>query len=225
VYSGGVAGTLNKWGVPSFGAGYNSSQGIFYNVGNNPRVYPGQEAALQRQFAAVSAQTQAMIAGERQQQAISEAWYYSIPFIGDFMRAGRDHAQGNYLSMVNNMCWGALWFVPELGGARGTTAAAKTGTTVVGETMDRVIQASSEIPGSKILNTMPQFTGTADQITSQMMQYNRQWILNEMRSGNTILDIGLDINRADRSIFYQMEQNMIKNYQILHPGSLNIVKP
>jgi RHS repeat-associated protein len=141
VYSGGVAGTLNKWGVPSFGAGYNSSQGVFYNVGNNPRVYPGQEAALQRQFAAVSAQTQAMIAGERQQQAISEAWYYSIPFIGDFMRAGRDHAQGNYLSMINNMCLGALWvFTDGVGGevnsiARGTEAA-KTGTNLVYEGLD-----------------------------------------------------------------------------------------
>lgn len=72
---------------------------------------------------------------------------------------------------------------------------------------------------------MPTFTGTADQITSQMMQYNRRWILNEMRSGRTILDIGLDAGRADRSIFYEMEQNMLRNYQKLHPGSLNIVKP
>jgi len=72
---------------------------------------------------------------------------------------------------------------------------------------------------------MPSFTGTADQITSQMMQFNRKWILNEMRSGRTIIDIGLDANRADRSIFYQMEQSMMKNYQIIHPNSLNIIKP
>ena len=39
------------------------------------------------------------------------------------------------------------------------------------------------------------------------------------------LDIGRDLNRANPSIFYQMEQNMLKNYQKLHPGSLNIVTP
>jgi RHS repeat-associated protein len=74
VYSGGVAGTLNKWGVPSFGVSYNSYKGFGYKAGNNPYVYPGQEAALQRQFAAVSAQTQAMIAGERQQRGAEMAW-------------------------------------------------------------------------------------------------------------------------------------------------------
>jgi RHS repeat-associated protein len=102
---------------------------------------------------------------------------------------------------------------------------AKTGTTVIGETKKRVSTTAAEIPGAKTLNTMPNFTGTADQVTSQMMQYNRQWILNEMRSGRTILDIGADANRARPSIFYQMEQNMLKNYQLLHPGSLNIIKP
>jgi hypothetical protein len=102
------------------------------------------------------------------------------------------------------------------------TGAAESGTTVIGEGMARVEAAASKIPGSKILNDMPKFTGTADQVTSQMMQYNRQWILNEMRSGRTILDIGLDVNRTNPSIFYQMEQNMLKNYQILHPGSLII---
>ncbi|KIO76862.1 hypothetical protein TH53_12190 [Pedobacter lusitanus] len=114
-----------------------------------------------------------------------------------------------------------------LKGVAGTevSVAANSGTTVIGETMKRVSTAASEIPGARTLNTMPNFTGTADQVTSQMMQYNRQWILNEMRSGGTILDIGADVNRATPSIFYQMEQNMLKNYQVLHPGSLNIVNP
>lgn len=58
--------------------GYNSSQGGFYYVGNNPRVYPAQEAALQRQYAGVTAQTQAMISGERQQREESQAWNNSI---------------------------------------------------------------------------------------------------------------------------------------------------
>jgi len=37
--------------------------------------------------------------------------------------------------------------------------------------------------------------------------------------------LSTDLNRAIPSIFYQMEQNMLRNYQKLHPGSLNFVKP
>ncbi len=50
-----------------------------------------------------------------------------------------------------------------------------------------------------------------------MMRYNRKWILDQMRSGRKIIDIGPDPNRAVPSIFYQMEQNMVKNYRKLHP--------
>ncbi|WP_367916644.1 hypothetical protein [Leadbetterella sp. DM7] len=91
--------------------------------------------------------------------------------------------------------------------------------------MARVEAAASKIPGAKILNDMPKFTGTADQVTSKMMQYNRKWILQQMRSGKSILDIGLDPMRKTPSIFYQMEQNMLKNYQKLHPESINVIKP
>ena len=103
--------------------------------------------------------------------------------------------------------------------------AAKEGMTIVGEGMARVEAAAAKNSGSVILNNMPSFTGTADQVTSQMMQYNRQWILNQMRSGRTILDIGLDANRAQPSIFYQMEQNMMRNYLKLHPNAFQIIKP
>lgn len=48
-----------------------------------------------------------------------------------------------------------------------------------------------------ILNNMPKFAGTADQVTSQMMTYNRQWILQQMRSGRPILDIGLDASQSE----------------------------
>jgi len=96
-------------------------------------------------------------------------------------------------------------------------AGANKGVTVIGEGMGRVEAAASKIPGSVILNDMPAFTGNVEQVTSQMMQYNRQWMLDQLRSGNTIIDIGIDINRAQPSIFYQMEQNMIKNYRFLHP--------
>jgi RHS repeat-associated protein len=101
----------------------------------------------------------------------------------------------------------------------------ESGQTIVGEGMSRVEAAAANNPGSVILNDMPAFSGTSEQVTSKMMQYNRQWILDQMRSSRPILDIGLDLNRATPSIFYQMEQNMMKNYQILHPGSLKIIKP
>ena len=91
------------------------------------------------------------------------------------------------------------------------------GVTVIGEGMARVESIASKIPGAKTLKDMPVFIGTTYQRTSQMMQYNRTWLLKEMRSGSTILDIGLDATRTNPSIFYQMEQNMIKNYKLLHP--------
>lgn len=83
-------------------------------------------------------------------------------------------------------------------------------------------------PGAKILNDMPDFAAMGmkpHEVTSSMMQYNRKWILEQMRSGRPIIDIGKDPNRAMPSIFYQMEQNMLNNYQKLHPGSLNITPP
>jgi len=104
---------------------------------------------------------------------------------------------------------------------------AAKGPVVNGETMARVEQAAAKIPGSKILNDMPDFRsmGNADQVTSSMMQYNRKWILEQMRSGRQIIDIGADANRATPSIFYQMEQNMLKNYQKLHPEFSGTVTP
>lgn len=105
---------------------------------------------------------------------------------------------------------------------------AARGPVVIGETMARVEQAAAKIPGSKILNDMPDFRSmgmNADQVTSSMMQYNRKWILEQMRSGRQIIDIGADANRATPSIFYQMEQNMLKNYQKLHPEFSGAVSP
>ncbi|MEO4004182.1 hypothetical protein [Flavobacterium sp. CAU 1735] len=79
--------------------------------------------------------------------------------------------------------------------------------------------------GSVILNNMPKFTGSSHQVTSQMMTYNRQWLLQQMRSGRPIIDIGLDPTSGAPSIFYQMEQNMMKNYLKLHPNAFQIIKP
>jgi len=52
--------------------------------------------------------------------------------------------------------------------------AAKGGTTVIGEGMARVEAAAAKIPGSKILNDMPAFTGKPWEVTSKMIEYNRK---------------------------------------------------
>jgi hypothetical protein len=91
---------------------------------------------------------------------------------------------------------------------------------VIGETMVRVEQAAAKIPGAKILDDMPDFSAmgmSPQQVTSAMMQYNRKWILDQLRSGRTIIDIGVDKTRKIPSIFYQMEKEVIKNYRKLHP--------
>lgn len=91
--------------------------------------------------------------------------------------------------------------------------------------MKRVSSEAAKRPGSVILNDMPEFIGKKYEVTSQMMKYNREWILKQMRTGRPILDIGLDPTRLDPSIFYQMERNMIKNYLKLHPNAFQILKP
>jgi hypothetical protein len=78
-----------------------------------------------------------------------------------------------------------------------------------------------------ILNDMPDFAGQGMkdyEVTSAMMRYNRQWFLNQLRSGRSILDIGRDPERVDPSIFYEMESNMMKNYMKLHPEWNNVVR-
>jgi len=58
--------------------------------------------------------------------------------------------------------------------------------------MKRVSMEAAKRPGSVTLSNMPKFVGTDYQVTSQMMTYNRQWILQQMRSGRPLIDIGLD---------------------------------
>jgi len=101
---------------------------------------------------------------------------------------------------------------------------ANGGNTIIGEGMKRVTMEAAKRPGSVILDNMPKFTGTPHQIISQRMVFNRQWFLKQMRSGRPILDIGLD-GRANPSIYYPMEQNMIKNYLKLHPDAFQVIKP
>jgi hypothetical protein len=121
-----------------------------------------------------------------------------------------------------NRLWSALGLVSM--GLNGEINAVNEGVTVVGEGMKRVSMEAAKHSKAVILNDMPKFTGTAEQITSQMMAYNRKWLLQQMRSGRTIVDIGLDPARGVPSIFYQMEQNMMKNYLKLHPNAFQIIK-
>ena len=102
--------------------------------------------------------------------------------------------------------------------------AARGGQTIVGEGMKRVSTAAANNPGSTILNNMPAFSGSRHQVTSKMMEFNRKWILQQMRSGRPIMDIGLNPARGAPSIFYQMEQNMMKNYLKLHPNAFKLLK-
>lgn len=110
----------------------------------------------------------------------------------------------------------------------GLGGSARQGPVVIGETMARVEAYAAKIPGAKILNDMPDFKTmgmNADQVTSAMMQYNRRWILEQMRSGRQIIDIGVDTYRKSPSIFYQMEQAMLRNYQKLHAEFAGAVSP
>ncbi|NKB23506.1 MAG: hypothetical protein GKR87_03820 [Kiritimatiellae bacterium] len=93
----------------------------------------------------------------------------------------------------------ALGVVLPGGGYRlGGKAAVKKGPVIIGETMERVKEAAAKIPGAKILDDMPDFRAIgmeAHEVTSAMMQYNRKWILKQMRSGREIIDIGADASR------------------------------
>ncbi|MGN7831220.1 RHS repeat domain-containing protein [Pseudoxanthomonas sp. 22568] len=110
----------------------------------------------------------------------------------------------------------------------GGVGSAGKGTVIIGETMVRVELAAARTPGAKILNDMPDFGAMGmkpHQVTSAMMQYNRKWILEQMRSGRQIMDIGPDPNRATPSIFYQMERRMLENYQKIHPEYPGATQP
>ena len=105
--------------------------------------------------------------------------------------------------------------------------AADDGPIVIGETMKRVEAAAAKIPGAKIIK-MPEFKEmglSADEVTSAMMAYNRKWLLEMIKDGRKIIDIGLDPKRKkDPSIFYEMEQSMLRNYRKLHPEFDNVVR-
>jgi len=67
--------------------------------------------------------------------------------------------------------------------------------------MKRVRIEAAKRPGSVILKDMPKYTGTEDQITIHIMTYNRQWWLEQMRTGRPVLNMGVD-GRAIPNIFF-----------------------
>ncbi len=101
-------------------------------------------------------------------------------------------------------------------------------TVVIGETMRRVQEAARRLPNARILDDMPDFRSRGlrpDRVTSEMMQYNRRWILEQLRSGRKFMDIGRDPNRVEPSIFYGMESNMLRNYTRRHEGRVEVTRP
>ena len=68
--------------------------------------------------------------------------------------------------------------------SRFAAKSAGQGPVIIGETMSRVEAAATKYPGAKILNDMPDFKAMGmnpDQVTSSMMQYNRKWMIEQMR--------------------------------------------
>jgi hypothetical protein len=108
--------------------------------------------------------------------------------------------------------------------------ASSPGPVVIGETMRRVAAevADRPPPRATYLNDMPDFAAEGlppRVVTSRMMAYNRKWILQQLRSGRPIYDIGYDLERSEPSIFYQMERAMIRNYMKLHPEYPGTITP
>jgi RHS repeat-associated protein len=100
-----------------------------------------------------------------------------------------------------------------------TPMGAARGTVVIGEGMGRVTEYAAKI-GARTIEIPPSISNMVDGPAkwSAMMTYNRQWILQQLRNGIQIIDIGIDVNRPaqlGRSIYFQMEQNMIKYYNQL----------
>lgn len=101
--------------------------------------------------------------------------------------------------------------------------ATQTGFVIIGETMTRVKAVAKQIPGSKIIPDMPGLSATGldsyqrARRTGEIMQYNRKWFLEQLRSGLEILNTGPDPSRAIPSIFYETENSMMRAYKKLHP--------
>ena len=59
---------------------------------------------------------------------------------------------------------------------------------------------------------------TQDQLTEALFR-NKRWLQSKIDEGYQIIDIGKDINRMERSPFFNLEQNIIEN-----ANDLNLIK-
>ena len=171
-----------------------------------------------------------------------------VGFVADIANAGISVARGNYADASINLAaavpgagqavMGAKMAAVGFGVYKSAKFAKGAGSSfsgvgnkpvIIGETMKRVTQAAKQTPGgAKILDDMPAYWDMGLQpyeVTSKMMQYNRKWIHQQLKDGRNIIDIGADVNRKSPSIFYQMEQNMLKNYEKLRPRGVNVTRP
>ena len=102
---------------------------------------------------------------------------------------------------------------------------------VIGETMERVekvakalgaetfdvVKAYAEKYGISVEDAMKEIKKKGAEFWKEggeAYQLNKEWIEQKMKEGKTIIDIGTDPNRQNRSIFYQMEREATKNYGV-----------
>ena len=101
-------------------------------------------------------------------------------------------------------------------------------TIVIGENMTRVKKATKMLQQEGIdakwyqawKNNFPQkgVKMTQDQLTEALFR-NKRWLQSKIDEGYQIIDIGKDINRMERSPFFNLEQNIIEN-----ANDLNLIK-
>jgi len=81
---------------------------------------------------------------------------------------------------------------------------------VIGEGMGRVISAA-RLNGSKWYQAWGKnFPAKTPDELANALRRNERWLRSKMKQGYEIIDIGLDPNRAKRSIFYQKELEILR---------------
>lgn len=96
-------------------------------------------------------------------------------------------------------------------------AAGGSGTVVIGETMQRVISYANKI-NAQVYKGLYNYNQIAAKFGPKVANFlgkvdNAKWLLDKMVKGYKIVDIGIDINRAQRSSSYLMEQILSFFYQ------------
>ncbi len=79
---------------------------------------------------------------------------------------------------------------------------------MIAKAMRRVLDLAENIPGAETFQPGEGMHG--------LLEQNRAWILDKLSCGYTIVDLGLDPRRTERSPFHQMELEEIRNFWGLH---------